>query len=287
MATTPLPTSGIIPTQAIYDNPMDYPTVVIAKANEANLAAANDPTGRNEFISEVFNAVTLSTGKVTVTGTNVAGTGTNFGEIGGVQVGNYLYYYDGTGTPVVFGKVSSITSATGLTLTAAAPSNLTDVFYGYSNVSAGTFDNFLVRVNVQPGITVANSILIPWVAGMRQSQGYADSQFAKLLQKSITNAPLLPDNSGFLTPLVIEGIAPWPLFLARNNTPAFFQTTAAFPKYAYFTANPWGDADVGISANTMYEIFVQQRLLLAAQVQVGVLAVGANSIQASGYRVNV
>lgn len=108
------------------------PGIIFAKATPANLAVATSASGGVEAdVTDRINPVSLASGFISTTPTNitgtfsalssgntvVAGTGTSFTTQ--CEVGDRLYYYDAPDY-VFIGVVASITSNTSLTLTAAA-----------------------------------------------------------------------------------------------------------------------------------------------------------------------
>jgi len=108
MATNP---TGPNPANIVYTT-YTAAGIVFAKANEANLATAKTLNAAADSLTEVFNPVTLATGKITATSgnTTITGIGTSF--LTDFAVGDYMFYYTADATPTLLGKVSARNSDT-------------------------------------------------------------------------------------------------------------------------------------------------------------------------------
>ncbi len=118
MAATPPPSGNQVPIRLNYT----ASGILFAKANEANRAIAQTQSGAGT-LTDVINPVTFATGKINTTNGSTAVTGVDTKFTDDFEAGQFLFYYNYEGDPVLVGRIASIASDTSLTLSSNAPSN--------------------------------------------------------------------------------------------------------------------------------------------------------------------
>lgn len=236
--------------------------VTYAKATPANLAIANSPRGIGD-LEEVITPVSLAQGVIDTTNGNTAvnGVGTNFTN---VLVGQYIYYYNTAGEPVLLGKVLTVTSSVSLTLTANATVNNNDVYYGFTSTILGRRDEILIRIPVVP--QGSSSIIIPYWDNYRETDfGDSSTWFNfpttnSLERVSQVGSPITPGgpvNIGY----TIEPLYGWgPTTITSNGqqVQVYFTSTGAFPQFCFAKLIPYGDSDQPLPANALYKLFLEE-----------------------------
>jgi hypothetical protein len=237
--------------------------IVFAKANEANLATALTLNAAADSLTEVFNPVTLATGKITsssTSSTTVTGTSTTF--LTDFAVGDYMFYYTADATPVLLGKVAVRNSNTTITLTANASATISTVpaYCGKTNMVIGVAENILVRIPIVPS---GSAIIMPNWNGYRitggQPTSFNNTNYSYLETYSEVNNPVVVDGSPVSIPYTITAIYN---YLKLNNANGFqyvFNTAASFPNYAYAVLDPNGNSqNETLAPNTLFKLFANE-----------------------------
>lgn len=237
--------------------------IVFAKANEANLATALTLNAAADSLTEVFNPVTLATGKITNASTSstiVTGTSTEF--VTDFAVGDYMFYYTADATPVLLGKVLSINGDTSITLTGNASANISAVpaYCGKTNTVIGVSEQILMRIPVFPA--GSGQIYMPNWNGYRIQAGvptsYNLASSSSMTTFSAINNPTQP-GSNTNTPYTITPIWNYEQTKNLNGYQYVFATQTQFPNYAYAVLNPFGNSTVdNLASNTLYKMFANQ-----------------------------
>ena len=251
--------------------------IVVALPTQANLVAANDPTGRNAFIENVIPNISLLTGRISISNANVTGTETVFTQQ--ISVGDYLYIYNTEATPILVGKVQQISGDGALTLTQPYAIAVSGAFYGTENTTTPNEQSYLVRMGAIVGAS-PNTVIIPSALDLLNTQtGYNNTVRSSIQQYSATGVPL-DVISPTDVPTVITPIIPWQTYIASDGQPAYFRDD--LPNYVYFIYNPYGETGETLSANTMYRMLFNS-VIQGVQITNWVRANGSTGMQGAGY----
>lgn len=233
--------------------------IVFAKANEANLATAKTLNAAADSLTEVFNPVTLATGKITATSGNTTISGQDTSFTTDFVVGDYMFYYTANGVPTLLGKVSAINSNTSITLTSGSPVTITNpVYCGKTNTVIGVSEQILMRIPIVPN--AQGQINMPnWNAYRIQNTptSYNVVANSSMATYSQVNNPTV---AGTETPIpyTITPIYDYAK-VTINGFQYVFATAALFPNYAYAILNPYGDSAVdNLPSNTLYKMFANE-----------------------------
>jgi hypothetical protein len=255
MATNP---TGPNPANIVYTT-YTAAGIVFAKANEANLATAKTLNAAADSLTEVFNPVTLATGKITATSGNTTITGTATSFLTDFAVGDYMFYYTADATPTLLGKVSARNSDTSITLASGSPVTITVAAYcGKTNTVIGVSEQILMRIPIVPN--AQKQINMPnWNAYRQQktATSYNLASSSSMATYSQVNNPTVVG-----TPININYTIT-PIYDYAKVTIGGFQyvfaTEALFPNYAYAILNPYGDSAVdNLPSNTLYKMFANE-----------------------------
>ena len=239
--------------------------IVFAKANAANLATALTLNAAADSLTEVFNPVTLATGKITsasTSSTTVTGTSTAF--LTDFVVGDYMFYYTADATPVLLGKVSVVNSDTSITLSANASVAIgatPGAYCGKTNMVIGVAENILVRIPVVPASTT--QIWMPNWNAYRITSGQPTS-FNKVASSymetySEVNNPIEESASPVNIPYTISPVYNYTRLTNANGYQYVFATTALWPNYAYAVLNPNGNSQTNnLAPNTLFKMFANE-----------------------------
>jgi hypothetical protein len=234
--------------------------ITYAKATEANIAIANTPRGIGE-LEEVITPVSLEQGTIDSTNgsDSITGIGTIFTS---VLVGQYIYYYDMEGEPVLLGKVLQVTSTTFLTLTANATVNNSSVYYGFTSTILGRRDEILMRI---PVVQQGASVVVPYWDAYRDSlNSFNNSTTNSLKRVSQIGSPITPAgpvNIGYtIEPLY--GFVPTTITQNGEQVEVYFRTASLFPQFCFAKLNPYGDSDQPLPANALYKLFANENFSL-------------------------
>jgi len=249
-------------------SPLTYTSsgIVFAKATFDNVNIAQSASGEG-VLTDIIAPVTFASGTISLTDLDpvVSGVGTLFTTE--FAVGQYLYYYDVTGDPVLAGKILSISSNTTLTLTEDyAGDNQTGVKFGMSETVIGGYENFLVRVPSVINTSSGNCVMPNWLQFMAsftpQQGGFNNPNNINLEQYSVVNNPQTPANSPTDIPIYITPYAYNYQSNIVGNQKLYFTTVNDFPKYSFALINPWGDTDQKLPINTLCRFFFNQNFPL-------------------------
>lgn len=242
--------------------------VVFAKANTNNLSIAKTPKGTGT-LTDIIRPVSFATGTITVTNgsTGVSGTGTAFTTE--FTAGQYLFYYNTSGDPVLAGKINTISSPTSLTLATAFPgSTVSGRNCGVTDVVAGGFDDFIVQIPTQINTATKQCIIPNWaqyvlrvtpgVIGENNPDNIKLEQYSNVNSPQVAATPPLTSIQFIVTPIGAD----WPWNKGTTSERAYFPNTESFPSFCYARLNPYGDADVPLPSNTLYRYFINQNFNL-------------------------
>jgi hypothetical protein len=240
--------------------------IIFAKATPENIATAKTLNAAADSLTDVFNPVTLATGKITTAATDSAviqGTGTAF--LTDFAEGDYLFYYTAGATPVLLGRIASVGSDTSITLTAFSPVVIgatPGAYCGKSNTVISASEEILMRIPVVPltfGTNgVATTIAMPYWNGYRIPPAQPSSN-------NLTSSSSMTTYSQINNPSQIGAVIQVPYTIsavfdyAKSPGNTVFATAASFPNYAYALLNPYGNSAVqNLAANTLFAMFAQE-----------------------------
>jgi hypothetical protein len=238
--------------------------ITFAKANAENIAIAKTQSGIGE-LTDVIEPVTLASGKITVDGTAVTGYGTSFTV--DFRDGQYLFYYNRNGEPVLLGQILSRGGPFSMTLTSNATVNLTaQTNCGMANTILGTSENLLIRI---PVVSNGVNVIMPnWgayrvIESPLEVNAYNNSEFSNLEQYSIINSPQTPATppltsiSYTITP--VYNFQSYEILENGQKVTKYFQIPANFPSFCFAILNPFGNSNLNLAPNTLYKVFASER----------------------------
>jgi hypothetical protein len=240
--------------------------ILFAKNTESNMAIAKNPNSLATEMTDIFAPVTLATGKITsasVSSPVVQGTSTSF--LTDFADGDYLFYYDLSGSPLLVGRIASVDSDTQITLTGnssiavsttPSPGQLYPTYCGKSNTVIGLNESVIMAVPVVP--YGANVWMPNWNAYRQTAtpSSYNKTAASRITTISAINnptAPASPINISYtiasLTEFVFVTAGAYKYAFANGN----------FPSYVYALLNPYGDSlNMDLYQNTLYQAIANQ-----------------------------
>lgn len=238
--------------------------ITFAKATDFNMRVAMTEDGIKPLES-VITPVTFATGKISVSISSQTVSGTDTVFTVDFTVGDYLFYYNSTGDPVLVGKISTISNDTTLTLVTAFPgSSISGRNCGKMNVVAGGMDSFIVSIPTQINTQTKSCIIPNWSAYVTSfkvtpsSIGDINPTLLNLQQYSNVNNPQVAANPAVNIQSTLLPIkAEW-----RITNQKLWQSTEAFPAFCFALINPYGDTTTGLASNTLFRMFVNQSFSL-------------------------
>jgi len=241
---------------------LDYTAsgIAFAKATAENIAIANTQSGIGD-LNDVIEPVTFATGKINITNGSTAITGTGTSFLSDFQAGQFLFYYDAEGDPVLVGKIASIASDAAMTLTASASVNKTLVNCGMANVILATTDNIIIRIPVVLNGYGTNVAVIPnWNAYKNLVTGFNNTTSNNLEQYSAVGTPQQQGTAVNIpyTITPVYNFQSYEALVGGQKTTLYFQTAANFPSFCFAVLNPNGDSEVKLAANTLYKLFASE-----------------------------
>jgi hypothetical protein len=254
MAATPPPSGNQVPIRLNYT----ASGILFAKANEANRAIAQTQSGAGT-LTDVINPVTFATGKINTTNGSTAVTGVDTKFTDDFEAGQFLFYYNYEGDPVLVGRIASIASDTSLTLSSNAPSNQSLVNCGMINRVLGTSENFLIRIPV-PINTGTNTAILPnWNGYKNLVTGFNNSNTNNLKQYSVVNLPQTaatpPLTNIDYTITALYNFQKFQTLSGGQQVTRLFQTVNDFPQFCFAEFDPNGE---NLPANTLYKLFASE-----------------------------
>jgi hypothetical protein len=258
MAVTPPPSANQVPVR------LDYTAsgIVFAKATAENLAIANTQSGIGT-LNDVIEPVTFAQGLINITNGSTAITGTDTFFTSDFSAGQFLFYYDNEGDPVLAGKIASIANDVSMTLTANATVTKVLVNCGMSSIVLSTSDNILIRIPVALTGFGPNVAVIPnWNVYKNLVTGFNNTLSNTLEQYSTTGTPQVAATPPLVNiPYTITPVYNFQSFDAIVNgqrVTLYWQAATNFPSFCFAVFNPNGDADTKLAATTLYKLFASE-----------------------------
>lgn len=258
MAATPPQSPNQVPVR------LDYTAsgIVFAKATAENLAIANTQSGIGT-LNDVIEPVTFAQGLINITNGSTAITGTGTAFLSDFSVGQFLFYYDNEGDPVLAGKITSIANDVSMTLSENATVNKTLVNCGMSSIVLSTSDNIIIRIPVALTGFGPNVAVIPnWNAYKNLVTGFNNTSSNTLEQYSITGIPQEAATPPLVNiPYTITPVYNFQSFdttVAGQKVTLYWQAATNFPSFCFAVFNPNGDADSKLAASTLYKLFASE-----------------------------
>lgn len=262
MAATPPQSPNQVPVR------LDYTAsgIVFAKATAENLAIANTQSGIGT-LNDVIEPVTFAQGLINITNGSTAITGTGTAFLSDFSAGQFLFYYDNEGDPVLAGKIASIASNASMTLTENATVSKTLVNCGMSSIVLSTSDNIIIRIPVALTGFGPNVAVIPnWNAYKNLVTGFNNTSSNTLEQYSNTGIPQEAATPPLVNiPYTITPVYNFQSFgatVAGQNVTLYWQAATNFPSFCFAVFNPNGDADTKLAATTLYKLFASETFAL-------------------------
>lgn len=239
--------------------------ITFAKATIENINVANTTTGgAANSLKDIITPVTLATGKITVTQTQVGvtGTATNFKR--DFSVGDFLFYYDRiTNEPVLLGQIATITTDNAMTLASGSPVTISAaVNCGKTKVVISNQDQILMRVPVIR-LDGGNQFALPnWAQWLQNPPGkYGDpndSDTNNLNRYSLVNNPAVVAQAPIQNlPYSIRAVFNWPR-VASGDDSLYFTTAANIPNYAFALLDRTGVSGADLAPNTLYKLMAKE-----------------------------
>jgi hypothetical protein len=240
--------------------------------------------------------VTPADGDTLAVNTNVVvGDGTSF--MSDFVAGDYLFYYDSNGSPVLFGRVSiTPTNNSVLQLVNKWTTPIVNKYCGKINLVVNGAESFLIRIPAVPNGAIVNGfptkVFLPNWNSFRITSGeftsYNDTNVSSISTYSLVGNPssigsatqvpysITPTNIfnsvAKPTPSNPQNRVLWPPLSTANN--------AAFPNFVFAIFNPYGNNQgENMAQNTMFKF-------LCAETIQGFQAVAnttADTLIANGY----
>lgn len=247
----------------------DASGIIYARVNTNNTQIAISPDGylnnqaivdeidTPEIASGEFGSMATVGGVSQITGTNTPAFDTDF------SIGDYVYYIDGSGNPVLVGQVASFVSgfeSSKMNLTALASSNPATAgnpLLAHSNHLITPSESVYIRIPTYAAS--ATSQQIPNFAAWRLSSGLNNSAVSKLEQYSNTGAPLTiytPSPIPVSFTITVMNIFQ-PTTIGGNQ---YWNSPADFPLYIWAKLTPVSSATTALNAQTMYKWSTQELL---------------------------
>ena len=207
------------------------------KATLVEAAPVNTPTAGD--------ALAINTNVVTGVNTNFT---TDF------AAGEYLFYFDAGGTPILVGKIFTVSSAQ-IVLTEKATVDVVNKNAGKVNVIVNGSESFLIRIPVvanSGGVFLPNwnnfRIPPPTITSYNNTSVASISTYSTVgnpaVIGSVTQAPFALRPSNVFPTTTIE----------LGQKVLWFQPTPAFPNFVFAIVDPYGEqAGVNLAQNTMYQ----------------------------------
>jgi hypothetical protein len=218
-----------------------------------------------DALTDVVEPVTFAQGLITVTASSSAVTGVDTQFEVDFKPGQFLYYYNNQGDPVLAGRISTISSDTTLTLT--------DVFAGttQANVNCGMTtkiflvnDDFIVRIPTQI-INNGNGLVLPNWAVYKSTNGQSNNSANIALNRySLVNSPATAAtpplaNVPFQIRTYGRSDEQWES-QASGQDLYYFASWDNLPKYAYARLSLYPGSTQLLSANTLYSFFINNNI---------------------------
>jgi len=258
MATSPQPSANQVPTRLGYT----ASGIVFAKATAENLAIARTQSGIGT-LNDVIEPVTFAQGLINITSASTAITGTGTAFKTDFSAGQFLFYYDNEGDPVLAGKIAGVASDTSMTLTESATVSKTLVNCGMSSVILSTSDNILIRIPVPLTGYGPNVAVIPnWnvyknlVTGFNNTSSNTLEQYSIISRPQEAATPPLVNIPYTITP--VYNFQSYEAVVAGQKVTLYWQAATNFPSFCFAVFNPNGDADSKLAASTLYKLFASE-----------------------------
>jgi hypothetical protein len=245
--------------------------VKFAVFNSQNLQVATasytDPLYNSTSLIDIVEPVTFAHGLISVTTSTTSVTGVDTEFLTDFIAGQFLYYYNMTGDPVLIGQIATISSDTTITLTENYLGvTQTNVNCGKTDKVFGANEQYLVRIPVQYNNVnngIPTQIIIPNWSIYKSTNGQLNNSTNMNLERfSNVNTPQIA-----ATPPLQN--VPFRLnVLSKNSweetTGNFFPTfdVTALPLYSFaiINVNP-GASPPLLSTNTLYKFFINDAAL--------------------------
>jgi hypothetical protein len=255
-------------------------------ANNRALATSNSGGAENAPTEEIAPPIAGCTyssgsGSPNIVGVAIGSPASDFTDF---QVGQYLYYVDGsTGDYVLMGQIDEINTTTTLTLTAnstGSPSG-SEVLVA-SNYLVSTVESFYIRIATSTAGAGANRINLPRIANWRSTASLASTN-----NQNITQLEQI-SNSGF--PIVLASPAiniPFTIttrnvFDTGGSANTYWATPNNFPAYIWIEAViATGQTINALASKTMFRFTTEEFI---PQFNVGVNT-PVTEVSANGYNI--
>jgi len=246
----------------------DASGIIYARVNKNNTEIAISPDGykNNQAITDAIETPAIASGEfgsMTTVGSQTEVTGTNSPDFNtDFNINDYVYWIDGSGTPILLGQVASFVSgfeSSKMLLTGIASStpSIANPKLAGSNYLITASESVYIRIPTY--LASETSMDIPNFAVWRQSNGYNQPSVSKLEQYSTIGDPLeiftpSPQNVSF-TIKIMNVFVP---VTSGGNT--YWSSPQAFPQYIWAKLTPVSGTSTALSSQTMYKWSTQELL---------------------------
>lgn len=184
-------------------------------------------------------------------------TGVNTQFVSDYSAGDYLFYFDASGSPILIGKIATVSDAQ-LVLTEKATVNVVNKSGGKVNVVVNGSESFLIRIPVVPN---SGGVFLPNWDSFRISAtatSYNNENVSSISTYSVVGNPAIPGSvtqAPFtFTPTNTFVAVPQPTAANPQNRVIFPSPNPVYPNFIFALINPYGaQADVNLAQNTMYQ----------------------------------
>ena len=179
------------------------------------------------------------------------------------SAGQFLFYYDNEGDPILVGRIAQIASNTSLTLSSGAPSSHTDVYCGMMNIVLSGNETFLIRIPVPINTGTGLATMPNWnayrnlVTGFNNTANNNIERYSDIGSPQTAATPPLQNVEYTITP--IYNFQSFATTVNGQEVTRNFQTADNFPQFCFAEFNPGADA---YAANSLYKLFASERFSL-------------------------
>lgn len=218
------------------------------------IAQVNSDTKVTLVEAAPVNTPTL--GDALAKNTNVI-TGVNTQFLNDYVAGDYLFYFDASGVPILIGQIATVSDAQ-LVLEEKATVDVVNKSGGKVNVVVNGAESFLIRI---PVVANSNGVFLPNWDSFRISAtptSYNDTTVSSIATYSLVGNPAVIGSTTqapfTITPTNLFQTYAQPTSTNPQNRVLWPSPNPVFPNFIFALINPYGaQADVNLAQNTMYQ----------------------------------
>ena len=184
-------------------------------------------------------------------------TGVNTQFTSDYVAGDYLFYFDAGGVPILIGQIATVSNAQ-LVLEENATVDVVNKSGGKVNVVVNGAESFLIRIPVVPN---SNGVFLPDWNSFRitaTETSYNDDTVSSIATYSLVGNPAVIGSTTqapfTIRPTNVFQTFPQPTSTNPQNRVLWPSPSPVFPNFIFAFVNPYGaQADVNLAQNTMYQ----------------------------------